>query len=87
MIVIKWNEAVKKLIHTTIALEKNCFLCLPRELLSSKTNTEDMGKINGKQLYGFSRQQATLKMSGCPELKALNLKKKFAFNYISKESF
>ncbi|MHA1674644.1 MAG: radical SAM/SPASM domain-containing protein [Promethearchaeota archaeon] len=45
-----------------------------------------MGKINGKQLYGFSRLKATLKMSGSPKLKSLSLKQKLALNYISKES-
>ncbi len=45
-----------------------------------------MGKLNGTQLYGFSRLLATLRMGRNKELKGVSIKKKLALNYVSKES-
>ena len=45
-----------------------------------------MGKLNGKQLYGFQRLLVTLRMGMNKELKGVSLKQKLALNYASKES-
>lgn len=44
-----------------------------------------MGNMQGRQLYGFKRLKAQLKMSRHPELKGLTLKQKLALNYVAKE--
>ncbi|MHA1110906.1 MAG: radical SAM/SPASM domain-containing protein [Promethearchaeota archaeon] len=45
-----------------------------------------MGKINGKQLYGFSKLKVKLQMMNNKVLKSLNLKQKLGLNYVAKES-